>query len=198
MPQSSAAFFDDTKFLNTTTLVLEASCSAPLANCSTIMSSYASQLVSSSNCGGDYSDGNPVVLEALYGLLAYEPVYRATCLKDGTAANNYCFADAVTNTSSPTSSYVYYLPVGVDMPADSMPTCNGCLNTTMRELATYASSSTQPLSKTYNAAAREINAYCGAGFADSNVTVVTSGGTAVLESGSARLAGLIMLATLFM
>lgn len=137
------------------------------------MSSYANQLVDSSNCLDDYKAGNPIVIKAYNGFLAYELVFGATCLKDGTTANDYCFADAVTNVSSPTSSYVYYLPVGVALSAGATPTCNTCLKTAMSQFAAYATNGTLPISKTYVSAAQQINLVCGPGFVDASVAVTT-------------------------
>lgn len=136
------------------------------------MASYATQLTSSSNCGNDYTNQNPIVIQAYNGLISYDVVFQTTCLES--SDSNYCFADAVTNSSSPTSSYVYYLPVGGNLAAGAMPTCNGCLKTTMHDFANYASNSTQPISATYPSAATMIDAVCGSSFAETNIKIVES------------------------
>ena len=52
------------------------------------MNHLARELVSEENCGVDYSKDNPQVLQAYNGLLAYEPLYQASCLRDD--AGSYC------------------------------------------------------------------------------------------------------------
>lgn len=103
------------------------------------MSRLAQDIRKQSNCGPDYTKQNPLVLQAYNGLIAYEPLYRAGCLKSGTGS--YCtlregtlytgpptnwaidagFADAITNMSSPSDSYVYFLPLGLPLPGGSRP-----------------------------------------------------------------------------
>lgn len=166
-----------------------------LDNCTALTNSYALQLRQSSNCEADYNAENPIVTEAYNGLVAYRPVYSATCLRDGTAANNYCFADAVTNTSSPTSSYIYYLPLGMALPAGSTPTCNTCLAETMAIFAQYATNGTQPLSKTYVAAAQQINLVCGEGFVGASIVVKSNGSRSVDAATGALWAAAIICST---
>jgi hypothetical protein len=86
------------------------------------MDTYAKELVSSSACKSDLDNDTPLVIQALNGLVAYPVAYSASCLRD--TEGSYCFANAVTNTSSPTDSYPYYLPIGQPLPAGSRPTCN--------------------------------------------------------------------------
>lgn len=136
------------------------------------MQYYASQLISDSNCGVDYRNGNALVVQAYYGFVAYEPLYLAGCLKDG--KGNYCYAGAITNKSSVADSYPYYLAVGNDLPGSSRPTCNTCLQTTMAVFNPFAGNSTQPLSKTYVKAAQQINIGCGPTFVNSTVQPVSN------------------------
>lgn len=89
------------------------------------MQSAARELVTASACKTDLANDTPLVIQALNGLVAYPVAYAASCLKDAKdTAGSYCFANAVTNTSSTTDSYPYYLPVGQELPAGSRPTCN--------------------------------------------------------------------------
>lgn len=81
------------------------------------------------------------------------------------APDSYCFIDAVTNTSAPTSSYIYYLPLGAALAPGSSPACTPCLQATMAGYLAAAANASQPLSQTYAAAAARVNAVCGAGFA---------------------------------
>ena len=52
------------------------------------MGGLARELVSAGNCGTDYRNDNPQVLQAYNGLVAYEPLYQASCLKD--KEGSYC------------------------------------------------------------------------------------------------------------
>lgn len=128
------------------------------------MSKLATEIQQTSACGADYQMHNPVVLQAYTGFVAYSPLYHAGCLMDSN--NQYCFADAATNTSSYQSTYVYYLPLGVQLPSGSQPACTPCMHNTLGIFAQAASNKTQPLSLTYNSAAQQIDAACGSSFAE--------------------------------
>jgi len=62
------------------------------------MSSFANQLRLDSNCGQDYKNQNPVVLQAYDGFVGYEPLYQAGCLKD--PSGNYCMLTLTHTTTS--------------------------------------------------------------------------------------------------
>ena len=197
------SFFDATRSLSTITAVLNASCSVSFPACSSLMSSFALTLRSSSACQADYNSENPQVRQAYAGLLAYDVSYNASCLKNSPATpgsessdaqpdndndNNYCFANAVTNRSSPTDSYIYYLPVGITLPSDSLPTCNTCLANTMALYATAASNKTQPLNLDYVQSATLINEMCGPNFVNASIPSAhsSSGGGKKSSAASVR------------
>ena len=143
------------------------------------MSSFAINLRAPSYCSDDYNRQNPIVRQAYNGLLAYDVLYRASCLHaQPTASNNqssdYCFADAVTNTSAPTDNYIYYLPLGIPLPAGTQPTCDQCLKDTMGVFEAQAGNSSQPISFVYAQGAQLINQQCGPNFV--NQSVPTGGG----------------------
>jgi hypothetical protein len=93
--------------------------------CNNLMQTSARELMAASACKTDLANDNPLVIQALNGLVAYPVVFAASCLKDvHSKTGSYCFANAVTNTSSTTDSYPFYLPVGQELPAGSRPTCN--------------------------------------------------------------------------
>jgi hypothetical protein len=144
------------------------------------MSSLASQLIQDSNCGQDYRNQNPLVTQAHAGLVAYEPLYRATCIKNS-ETGNYCFADAITNSSKPSDSYPYYTALGTDLPAASRPTCNNCLQEIMGIFAGYAANKGQPVSTTYMSTAQQINLGCGPNFVNSTVPVATIANSATKQ-----------------
>ena len=52
------------------------------------MNTKARTLLSKNHCGVDYENDNPQVLQAYNGLLAYEPLYKASCLQD--QQGNFC------------------------------------------------------------------------------------------------------------
>jgi len=153
------------------------------------MASLARDIRSDSNCGADYASRNPVVLQAYAGLVAYEPLYHAGCLKN--SRGSYCFADAVTNTSSPSDSYVYYLPLGLSLPGGSMPTCDTCLQNTMAIFSNAAANSSQPISGDYVNAAQQIDMSCGPSFV--NTTVAVLSGAPSLPFSSTLLATITLL-----
>ncbi len=190
--QTSDSFFEASQSLIRVTLALDATCNVNFERCNSLMASLAQQLVSDDNCGVDYQSQSPVVLQAYNGFIAYEPLYRAGCLRDdlgnfceldcgptqagnGTNADPSGFANAVTNSTSVTDSYPYYLPLGVDLPGGGRPTCNSCLQDAMAIFANAATNATQPVSRTYPSAARQIEIGCGPRFVDSSVSVPTSG-----------------------
>ena len=134
------------------------------------MGSLAQQIRDDDNCGQDYENENPLVLQAYKGLLSYGPMYQASCLKD--SSGNYCFANAITNTSSPTDSYVYYLPLGMPLPGGARPTCSSCLQNTMTIFNEAASNLSQPVSPFYTGAAEQIDLGCGPSFVNTTVAPI--------------------------
>ncbi|CAI9627432.1 unnamed protein product [Alternaria burnsii] len=164
--QTSSGFFDASKSTLRITQTLDATCEVDAAQCKPILDNFAIDLLSETACKSDYESDNPLVLQAYNGLVAYQPSYQASCLHDD--QGNYCFANAVSNTSSPGDSYPYYLPVGQELPGGSRPTCNSCLQQAMSVFSYYGNNATQPLSKTYTSAAQQISIACGSTFV--NVT----------------------------
>ena len=145
------------------------------------MSSLAQQLRQDSHCGADYTLQNPTVRQAYNGLLAYDILYKAGCLRDDNST--YCFASAVTNSTSPSDSYIYYLPLGVNLPGGSQPTCSGCLKGTMAILEEAAGNKSQPIAGDYASAAQVIDLGCGPNFVN---TSIPQGAAASGKSGAER------------
>jgi hypothetical protein len=52
------------------------------------MDGFARDLRQDANCAVDYTNDNPQVIQAYNGLLAYEPLYQASCLRD--SEGSYC------------------------------------------------------------------------------------------------------------
>jgi hypothetical protein len=132
-----------------------------------------------------------MIRQAYAGLITYDVLYRASCLKNnpdpqatGQNNNNYCFANAITNTSNPTDSYIYYLPLGIPLPPGSLPTCSGCLKDTMALFATAASNKSQPLNLDYVDAATMVDRDCGPNFVNATMNADSSSARAKLSRNS--------------
>ncbi|KAL8676725.1 MAG: hypothetical protein Q9186_006791, partial [Xanthomendoza sp. 1 TL-2023] len=190
--QNSISFFSVTKTLATITRTLDTTCRPIDSTCNTLMSSLAVQLRQDNHCGADYRRQQPLVTAAYNGLIAYEPLYKAGCARDPDNGI-YCFANAITNSSSPADSYPYYLPLGIPLPEGSEPSCTTCLEEMMGVFSEAAGDKTQqPLLQTYPDAARIINGKCGPGFANQTVgngkgAGQSSGATTILFGSSSRL-----------
>ncbi|KAI9681459.1 MAG: hypothetical protein M1817_002743 [Caeruleum heppii] len=181
--KNSNSFFQASKSIYRVTQTLDTSCNVDFDMCSSLMSTLAEQLRAASNCGPDFDAENAIVLQAYHGLVAYRPFYQAGCLKSSTGS--YCFADAITNVASPTDSYIYYLGLGMDLPAGTRPTCNDCLRNTLKIFANAAASSTQPASGTYVESAQLVQLSCGPEFANTTIPVLKSAaGVAGLKTSS--------------
>ncbi|KAK0357277.1 hypothetical protein LTR02_000084 [Friedmanniomyces endolithicus] len=171
-PQTSNGFFATAKSKVLLSQTLDVSCKANFTVCSALMASLAQQLQLPANCASDLAMQNPTVLQAYNGLIAYPPLYHAGCLTDTTG--QYCVANAMTNASSPTSTYIYYLPLGLQLPNGTKPACNLCLQNTMAIFATAAGNSSVPLSGDYTSAAQQVDAGCGTQFAEASVENASS------------------------
>lgn len=167
--ENSNSFFHTLSSAAATSRVLDIACSQPVSECASIMKSLAEEMLQSDNCGPDYESKNAVVQGTYRDLMAYEPMYRATCLTSPDT-QNYCFVDAVTNTTMPNDYNVYFMPLGSTLRADRL-TCNDCLQATMDVFAQWATVDSQSLDGTYLPSARNVNKVCGAGFANTNITV---------------------------
>lgn len=99
-------------------------------------------------------------------MIAYAPVYSATCLKDTStsAEGGYCYANAVMNFTNPSSVYVYHLALNVSLPGSTVPSCGGCLRETMQVYHAASADRNQPVRGLYVQAAKMVNVVCGVGF----------------------------------
>ncbi|KAF7930855.1 hypothetical protein EAE99_004105 [Botrytis elliptica] len=195
--QNSNSFFQASKSLVRITQTLDASCSANAQSCSTLMSSIASNITSTTACSVDLLAANPLVTQARLGLLAYSTLYTASCLKDP-SNGAYCYAQAVTNSSSPTDSYIYYLPLNTSLPGGSQPTCNQCLKNTMAIFESAGAVRTSAIAGTYAQAAGMVNVQCGPGFVNASLpaaAVVTGGAGSRMDGlgGEIGLSSLLVL-----
>ncbi|KAG8156690.1 hypothetical protein KVR01_013481 [Diaporthe batatas] len=184
MLQSSQSFFEAEKSLVSISTVLDHACAADRIHCTDYLASVARNLTDSSNCGQDYQANNPMIREAYLGLISYQVVYSATCLKDPETAV-YCFGNSVTNQTNPTETYFYYLPLNSTLPGGTVPICAPCLQQTMEIYQVATANRRQPIADTYDSAAEQVNTLCGPSFANTTMpeAIVTSAGFSTLSRG---------------
>ncbi|KAH8752573.1 hypothetical protein F5883DRAFT_608322 [Diaporthe sp. PMI_573] len=181
MLQSSQSFFEAEKSLVSISTVLDHACAANVIRCTDYLATVARNLTDSSNCGQDYQANNPMIREAYLGLISYQVVYSATCMKDpGTAV--YCFGNAVTNQTNPTETYFYYLPLNSSLPGGTVPICAPCLEQTMAIYQVATANRRQPIAETYDSAAEQVNTLCGPSFANTTMpeAIVSGAGFSTL------------------
>lgn len=182
--QDSTEFFHTLTSAPETSRTLDTACAAPVSTCGSIMTNFAKLLRNPSNCAQDYKLGNPLVRSAYKDLIAYEPVYKATCLTNP-ETKGYCFVDAVFSNNSADYN-LYFLPLGSQLVRGENVTCSKCLQATMAVFAKWAAVGGQPLAESYIPSAMTVNRACGKGFADVNVTVALP----ETSASSARVGGL--------
>jgi len=156
---TSSSFFDAKRQLTSLVRVLDAACDAEVESCATFMSTAAQNLTAEENCKEEYDDGVRHVMDAYKGLMNYQVVYTATCLEDPDT-DMYCFANAVTNSSNSSDTYVYSLPYDLELPGSSTPTCNWCNKETMGIFHAASANRDLLISNTYEEAARQFNNLC--------------------------------------
>ncbi|KAJ5170891.1 uncharacterized protein N7500_003674 [Penicillium coprophilum] len=180
--QNSNAFFHTLNSAPATSHILDVSCSANVTECASIMTNLAIDLLKPENCGDDFQNNNSVVKGTYRDLVAYEPMYRATCLTNP-STQDYCFVDAVSNSTAPDDYGVYLMPLGTPLTVGDTPSCTKCLKATMETFSRWAIRDGQSLDDTYLPSAKIVNDHCGDEFATTNITVgsadVTAGAGAV-------------------
>jgi len=191
--QNSNSFFQASKSLVRITQTLDYSCSADSTLCASVLSSFATNITTPSACAEDLSLENPLVQQALLGLKAYKPLYTASCLRNP-ETSAYCFADAITNASNPTDSYIYFLPLNTSLVGGSQPTCDSCLQNTMAVFEAASSDRSGALASTYVSAASQVNVNCGPGFVNASLAeAVDSAAVSNLHAHPAGSMGLVAL-----
>lgn len=174
---------------------MDYSCSAPVSICTEALDSYAQNITKPQTCAADLARLNPEIEYALLGLKSYKTLYNATCIRTDIPNNtvnknisatktsnparkasesSYCFANAMTNTSNPTDSYIYYLPLNVSLVGSAVPTCNSCLQSTMSVFHQATSNRSNTIAGNYVMAANQINVVCGPEFVNSTLAAAIS------------------------
>ena len=136
-------------------------------------------------------------MDAYDAMVAYAPVYAAGCLKDPDTGA-YCYASAVTNLTNPSTTYFYFLPLNVTLPASAQPACNYCLRQTMGLYQAATADRRQMIANTYAAAAKQVNVICGPGFANETLAaeVISSSGGGRLLTAAGGWQGMVVLPVL--
>lgn len=168
MIQTSHGFFDAEKQLTSIVRVLDATCAANVTYCTDYLSAAAKNLTAAENCKAEYNKGDVTVKQVYTGLRAYEMMYKASCLQNPTS-DMYCFANAVTNLTTPSDAYFYYLPYNLSLPGSSVPSCSWCIEETMAIYHAASIDRSQLISSTYEAAARQVNTLCGLNFVNATL-----------------------------
>ncbi|KAH8431819.1 uncharacterized protein LDX57_009470 [Aspergillus melleus] len=168
--RNSYSFFKTVRSATATSHVLDLSCNVDVDKCSSYMTDLAGRLLEKDACREDYKDGNSIVTDAYTNMVAYEPIYRATCLKSPNTTD-YCFVDAATNTNNSADYNVYFIPFDTTITTAPFPTCNKCLQASMDVFADFAQKDGQFLVRSYLPSAEGINSKCGSDFANVNITV---------------------------
>lgn len=185
-----------------TSRLLDTTCAANVDICTPLLDNLATNLTLPTTCQSDFNLGNPQIRQAQSGLLAYKPLYTATCLRNA-KTSSYCFADAVTNKTSPTDGYVYWIPLNNTMPADATPSCSQCLKDTMAVFSGAEAGGrdgkggNKALGHTYPLAAQLINKQCGPSFVGTSLSsaVVGAADVKTIPSWMALFSVLIGVAT---
>jgi len=161
----------------------------------------AQNLTSSANCANEFTSGNSVVVMAYEGLMSYNILYSSTCLQDP-ETSMYCFANAVTNLTTPSNAYVYFLPLNISLPGTATPGCDWCLQQTMGIFQTGAANREQAIASTYQSAAKQINSICGPEFVNDTLpaeatisragTIVQPWAVMAMTAGAAMLANVLL------
>jgi len=140
------------------------------------MAQFATNITTTDNCKADLQAENPLIAYANLGLMSYDPLYRASCLKNP-STTAYCFADAITNASNSADGYIYFLPLNTSLVGGSQPTCSSCLKQTMAVFEAATSNRNSALAFDYVSAAMQVNVNCGPSFVNSSLAAaaVSSG-----------------------
>ncbi|KAF3910109.1 hypothetical protein AA313_de0204045 [Arthrobotrys entomopaga] len=192
--QNSQTWFEITKHgIVPVTQALTASCNVDTTRCDAVMNDLGKQLLDVGACGADFKARNPVVVQAYASFISYPVVFAAGCQRSETG---FCYADAVTNSTNPSDSYIYLLPLGIPLPGGAQLTCSTCLQKTMRIYSAAAANTSLPISSTYGQAANLINLGCGPSFVNTTVGEAQIGSAVSLRSSRTWISTISLIAIL--
>ncbi|GAA5916413.1 hypothetical protein JCM8208_000910 [Rhodotorula glutinis] len=180
---TSSAFFKAQRSpLGLLPYVLNASCSAPQADCASTMSNLARTIKLKNTCGPDLELGNPLATEALQGFQSYPLMREAGCAQSN-ETSRYCFAEASAK-KDPSDLYFYYLAEGTSLPSGTTPTCDFCTQNLLGIFSRYTTNSTLAISRTYSSGRSAAALTCGPDFAPA-LAVQSKVSSATLVGGRA-------------
>ncbi|KAI1281229.1 hypothetical protein F5Y07DRAFT_290473 [Xylaria sp. FL0933] len=175
--QGSQSFFEAEKSFFSITQVLDAACAADVDTCTDYFNDLASSLIADGHCGKEYDRENALVVQAYQGMKTYNTVYKATCLpNEDSKTREYCFANAITNSTTPSNAYLYYLPLNSTLPNTAAPSCGLCTQQTMGIYQDATSNRKADITNTYISAAEQINSECGANFVNTTLAAAVKSG----------------------
>ncbi|CAG8584281.1 8758_t:CDS:2 [Ambispora leptoticha] len=162
--------------------LLDQICNAPNSSdeCNKIMSTYASQIVSSSNCRTDLQSQNPIATEAFVSFNTYQLYQLAGCSKN--SSNVYCYVDAL---AQKLGLGIFYLPSGTQLtaPQEQLP-CSECNQKILNIYSEYAGDSSLPLSQTFSPVRTYFNDFCGPNFVNEASTVHSASAVSITSDAS--------------
>lgn len=183
--QSSSSFIKVQDNLTELNNVIWGICNPTLgySQCVTNMAWFASTL--KTQCEADIEDNNANAVDTLASLQAYPTMYTAACLTDPTT-DTYCYVNAVHN-SDPSDLYFYELPLGINVPNSSTPSCSACTKSLMTVYADGLDNSStsgllDDLRKTYPPAQELATGNCGSDYARTVAAVAS--GALILRAGA--------------
>ncbi|KAI1488059.1 hypothetical protein F5X96DRAFT_108187 [Biscogniauxia mediterranea] len=175
--KSSQSFFQAQRSFFDITQVLTATCAVDVDTCTDYFDQLARDLISDDNCGQDYRDENALVMQAYRGMTIYNVVYKATCLTDP-ETSAFCYANAVTNSTTASNVFLYYLPYNSTLRDSAAPACDSCTSQTMGIYQAATSDRSSGIAYTYQSAAEHINSICGSGFVNETLAAAVEGSSA--------------------
>jgi hypothetical protein len=194
MTQTSKSFFDAEKNLQSIVTVLDATCKADLDFCTSYLNDESKKMIADANCGDEFRRSQPNILQAYLGMRSYNVMYKSTCLRDP-ENGIYCFANAVTNQSTPANAYFYFLPMNMSLPESSNPACSQCLQDTMAIFHAATANRKQAIAMTYENASKQVNSICGPDFVTEKLAAEVEGaGARLAATGLVAFAGLVVAA----
>ncbi|CDO74583.1 hypothetical protein BN946_scf184583.g10 [Trametes cinnabarina] len=137
-------------------------------------------------CKRDIAANNPLVQDAVAGLDAYGLMREVGC-QINTQTNTYCYVEAAQ--AHPSDLYLYALPLGLDLPNKTVPSCTSCVQDLMRTFVVDGANLTI-LRETYPSAATIVNDACGSEF-----VATMAAPNSALSSGPAWSAASLLMAS---
>ncbi|KAI9065275.1 hypothetical protein FKP32DRAFT_511670 [Trametes sanguinea] len=176
--KDSAAFIQSQRNISLLNNIIWGTCNTDVdkGQCLENMDWFAQNI--KTQCKRDIDADNPIVQDAVAGLEAYGLMREVGC-QVNTQTNTYCYVEAAQK--HPSDLYLYALPLGLDLPNKTVPSCTSCVQNLMHTFVTDGLNLTV-LRQTYSSAATIVNDACGAEFV-STMTGSTNGARSLSGSG---------------